>query len=138
MNTITFNILDLKKINGGYKLQINNGISVRNQLEKNIGDFLLDCKVRFEYEPFVSINDKAYFPDFKIDNKLIEVTAWKHPNAEKLDRLTKKLTCYTKQGYDVCLFIPPEFVQYYKILDNFIISDLENLKSFVFSCPKSL
>jgi len=98
----------------------------------------LDCKVRFEYEPFVSINDKAYFPDFKIDNKLIEVTAWKHPNAEKLDRLTKKLTCYTKQGYDVCLFIPPEFVQYYKILDNFIISDLENLKSFVFSCPKSL
>lgn len=117
-----------KMIDGGYKHRLSNGILVRNKLEKEVGDFLISHNIYFEYEPYLNIKGKSYFPDFKVNNIIIEVTKWKNPINEKLNKLKNKIRDYEKQGFSTVFFIPEKVRKFYKEIEDFIISDLERLK----------
>ncbi len=110
---------------------LDNEIPVRNLLEKKVGDFLIQEEFAFEYEPYINIKGKAYFPDFKIDTKIIEITAWTHPDNDKLSKLNKKIKDYKDKGFEVVLFIPNHVRKFYKETKGSIISTLPELKNFL-------
>ncbi len=118
-----------KKINGGYKYQLMDTTPVRNKLEKIVGDFLISQGIKFEYEPYFNYNGKAYFPDFKVKDTIIEVTEWTKPNIERIKKLKSKINNYQKNGFKVIFFIPKRIRKFYKAIGDFIISDLKRLKS---------
>lgn len=119
-----------KKIRKHPFLITKNRVRVRNSFEKEVADFLYENKISFIYEPYVNINKKAYFPDFVIGNNiLIEVTAWKHPDTFRLSYLKKKIKDYISCKYQIIFYIPKQYRNFYKEIDEFIISDLETLKS---------
>ena len=120
-----------KKVDGGYCYFLNDNTPVRNQLEKTVGDFLIFNGFNFEYEPFIMIRKKAYFPDFKIGKKIIEVTGWKHPSKEKIDYLKKKVKDYIELGLEVKFFIPNGVRKFYKWLGSYVVSTLPELKGFI-------
>lgn len=111
-----------KKI-GGYKYTTKNGEKVRNELEKDVADILKDCNIRYEYEPYVNIKDKAFFPDFLINNKIIiECTAWK--GFDKAIKLKEKIK-HLKRKYKVYVVVPKPLNKYYKILNKHLILGLD-------------
>ena len=120
-----------KKIRGGYAHSLINSTKVRNLLEKRIGDFLLINGFKFEYEPYININGKVYFPDFKLGNKIIEVTEWKHPDKSKIQLLKRKIKDYRKNGFEVVFFIPGSVRKFYKAIQGSFVSALPELKSFL-------
>lgn len=120
-----------KKIGRGYTYKLMNKVLVRNILEKSIGDFLISNKIKFEYEPYVNIKGRAYFPDFKIKNKIVEVTEWKHPDKDKISKLKKKIKDYKENHFDVILYIPKSVRKFYKSVDGSIISTLPELKEYL-------
>lgn len=120
-----------KKIGGGYKFRLSNGVKVRNRLEKEVGDFLIGLLPGVQYEPYVNIFGKAYFPDFVHKSRIVEVTEWKHPGKERLSYLKRKIRDYTKGGYFVCFFIPKRYRKFYKGIGDILISDLSELQSFM-------
>ncbi|MEK6955363.1 MAG: hypothetical protein AABW52_01760, partial [Nanoarchaeota archaeon] len=83
-------------------------------------------------------DNKVYFPDFKIENKIIEVTAWRHPDIKKIQKLRRKLLDYSNYDYNVKLFIPKDVKHFYREFDKIIISDKNRLLKFVKGTPKSL
>ncbi len=120
-----------KKVGRGYRFSLKNKILVRNRLEKNIGDFLILEGFKFEYEPYINIRGKVYFPDFKIGDKIIEATEWKHPDKDRISELKIKIKDYRKEDYDTILFIPQNFRKFYKELEGHIISTLPEIKTFL-------
>ena len=118
-----------KKINGGYPCKLSNSVLVRNKLEKEVGDFLILNNFDFEYEPYTNINGKAYFPDFKVKNVMIEVTEWKNPYNDRLLKLKNKIKDYEKNVFNSIFFIPGKVRKFYKEIEDFIISELEELKT---------
>ncbi len=124
-----------KKIDGGYKHSLSNGTKIRNELERLVGNFLLKHLKSIDYEPYINVNGKAYFPDFKFKNKIIEVTEWKNPSLKKLNYLKKKVSDCKLAGYSVCFFVPERYRKFYKALDCLVVSDLSELLDFV--CPHS-
>lgn len=125
-----------KKIGGGYKIKTEKGIFVRNKFEKSVADFLYSLKLNFQYEPYLNVKGKAYFPDFVVGEHIIEATEWKHPSKMKLAGLKKKLEDYEELGYRTCLFIPSKYRNFYKDLEGSVISDWSELQSFL--CLRSL
>ncbi len=105
-----------------------NGLLVRNRYEKEIADFLFENRFQFIYEPYVNVFGKAYFPDFLIGKSIIEVTAWKNPDSNRLDYLKKKINDYTLAGFKVYFFIPTKFRNFYKPLSGFVVSELNEMK----------
>ena len=77
---------------GGYKYRTNNGEKVRNELEKEVANLLKKNKIEYEYEPLIKSDNKYFFPDFLINNKIIlECTAWRgEAKAYKLKELLQK------------------------------------------------
>lgn len=120
-----------KKIGRGYTYKLMNKVLVRNMLEKTVGDFLISNKIKFEYEPYINIKGKAYFPDFKIKNKIIEVTEWRHPDKDKISKLKKKIKDYKENHFDAILYIPKSVRKFYKSVDGSIISTLPELKKIL-------
>ncbi len=120
-----------KKIGKGYPLILKNGIKVRNALEKRIGDFLVKNFLSVKYEPYININNRAYFPDFVYKNVIIEVTEWKHPDKNKIKKLTRKNKDYLQGGYSVCFFIPQIYRKFYKEIGSYMISTLPELRDFI-------
>ena len=120
-----------KKIGRGYSFTLQNGIKVRNKLEKEVGDFLIKICTNIKYESYLNIKGKAYFPDFIYKKKIIEATEWKHPTAEKMNRLKEKIKRYKGEGYEVCFFIPSKYRKFYKEIKGSIISDLTKLHEFM-------
>ena len=43
-----------------------------NEGEKNIAEFLLQMGVNYQYEPLIELNGNHYFPDFLVNNIIIE------------------------------------------------------------------
>lgn len=111
-----------KKI-GEYKFSTINGEKVRNELEKSIADILKRQGVKYQYEPYINIKDRAFFPDFVInDNIIIECTAWRgYDKAIKLKRKIK----YLKNKYNIYVVIPKALNNYYKILNNHLVLGLD-------------
>jgi len=120
-----------KKIDGGYKYKLKNGTPIRNHLEKELGDFLSSQKIKFDYEPYVNIDGKVYFPDFKIKNKIIEATEWKHPDKKKLHKLKTKLTNYKKERLETVLFVPKNLRKFYKEVGCEVLSTLNEIRAFL-------
>ena len=105
-----------------------NGILVRNRYEKEIADFLFENRFQFIYEPYVNVLGKAYFPDFLIGKSIIEVTAWKNPDSNRLNYLKKKIKDYNSAGFKVYFFIPTKFRNFYKPLPGVVVSELSEIK----------
>jgi hypothetical protein len=115
-----------KKV-GNYPIVCNN-IKVRNWLEAEIAEFLSAQRIKFEYETCIIVKGKAYFPDFKAGNLLIEATFWSHPRKERIDYLNSKISDYEEAGYEVVFFVPPSHRKFYKELGSTVLSDLKDLK----------
>jgi len=115
-----------KKI-GGYKYRTLRGDFVRNKLEKDSADLLFNLKLNYQYEPLVKSDDKYFFPDFLINNKIIiECTSWRgdikaYKLRDKIKHLEKK--------YKVFVLIPKDLYSYYRILDNHLILGLDEFAS---------
>lgn len=111
-----------KKI-GGYHYKTKKGENVRNQLEKDIADLLYKMKIEYKYETLIKINNRYFFPDFLINDKIIiECTMWK--GMEKAHKLKAKIRYLTKK-YQVLVVIPKTLYRYYKILNNHLIKGLD-------------
>ncbi len=120
-----------KKVGRGYQYSLTNGTKVRNELEKEVGDYLIKHFNGVEYEPYINIKDKAYFPDFKYKNVLVEVTEWKHPSEKRIKNLKRKCNDYEAQNYVLCFYIPRIFRKFYKFLKSPVITTLPKLKEFI-------
>lgn len=110
-----------KKI-GKYKYITKRGEKVRNELEKNTADFLYSSGLKYKYEPYIFINNSAYFPDFKVGKLILECTAWR--GYLKVKKLKKKLKDFENEGFNVRFIIPPEITKFYKPFKDKIITDL--------------
>lgn len=117
-----------KKVNKYPLIITKSKVRVRNVFEREIADFLYENNIKFNYEPYLNINGKAYFPDFITNNNLIEVTAWKHPDESKILYLKNKIKNYRLYNYNIIFYIPKKYSKFYKEINEFIISDLNSLK----------
>ena len=120
-----------KKIGGGYKVKTANGLFVRNGLERELANFLSSLNLQFQYEPYLKINNKVYFPDFMINNCVIEATEWRHPSQDKITALKTKIHNYQDAGYSACVFVPPKYRNFYKEVENWLISTHAQLTDFL-------
>ncbi len=100
-----------KKI-GGYKYKTKNGEKVRNLLEKETADYLISRNLSYEYEPMIKLDDKVYFPDFKVGNLIIEVTDWK--GLMKIEKLKEKQINFEKNGLKVLLVVSQRVAKSYE------------------------
>lgn len=114
-----------KKV-GGYKLVSMRGEKVRNSLEKEVADLLRQMGLEYEYEPLVKGKTGYYFPDFKVGKIMIECSMWR--GEEKAYKLLHKIKDLQKAGYCVVVIVPMELRHFYKVLDVYLVTDLEELK----------
>ena len=113
-----------KKV-GSYKKRTLRGEKVRNDLEKDVADFLFKKGINYQYEPLVRIGDRAFFPDFLINDKvIIECTAWR--GFDKAIKLKDKIEVLKKE-FEVFVVIPKALNNYYKILNNHLILGLDDM-----------
>ncbi len=115
-----------KKI-GGYKVLTISGVKVRNKLEKEVFDFLHLKNINFQYEPYLRIKDRVFFPDFLLSNIIIECTFWNNPTKKKLNHLKTKIKNYEAAGYRVVFFIPENRRKFYKQINSFVVSGFVQL-----------
>ena len=114
-----------KKV-AGYKFITKNKEKVRNQFEKDVADLLKKLKINYVYEPLVKIDDRYFFPDFLIDNKvIIECTAWR--GLDKAIKLKEKIK-FLGRDYKIFVVIPKALKRYYEILNQYLLLGIEDLK----------
>ncbi len=122
-----------KKV-GNYKFTTKKGEKVRNKLEKYIADTIFALNLDYEYEPFLDLGRKVYFPDFKVGNILIEGTMWR--GAQKAYQLRKKIFELEKERFQVVVVVPSKLEKYYKIIVDYVVKE-EELKNFLNGCRPS-
>lgn len=111
------------KLIGNYKYKTKNGETVRNKLEKEVADILKNLKIDYEYEPLIKSQNKYFFPDFLIKNKVIvECTMWR--GKDKAIKLKNKIK-YLRGNYRVFVIIPKNLNRYYEILNKHLILGLD-------------
>jgi len=115
-----------KKI-GGYKYKTLRGELVRNSLEKEIADFLYLNGLNYSYEKLIKGSKNYYFPDFEVNSIIIECTMWK--GFEKAYKLRDKIKDLQSIGIKVYVFVPSNLRSFYKVIDSYLISSLEELKT---------
>jgi hypothetical protein len=117
-----------KKI-GGYKFLTENGEKVRNKLEKETADFLRKNGFEYKYEPLIKADNKYFFPDFLINNKIIiECTEWR--GFDKAIKLKNKIRHLEKE-YKVYVLIPKALKRYYGILNSHLLLGIDDLKKIL-------
>ncbi len=112
-----------------YKFKTLRGDFVRNKLERATANFLFKNKVNYEYEPFIRIDGRIYFPDFKINKFIIECTEWNKPG--KVLSLKHKIEAYKTAGFNVVCIIPPDVQHLYKDIKKSIIGTPKELPSIM-------
>jgi len=111
-----------KKI-GEYKFKTKKGEKVRNILEKEVADILYHLGINYQYEPLVRIKNRAFFPDFLIDdNIIIECTMWR--GTSKAYKLKDKINCL-KGKYQIYVVIPKNLYRYYETLKYHLVLGLD-------------
>ena len=111
-----------KKI-GEYKYVTNNGEKVRNILEKEVADILKNHKIKYEYEPYINVKNKAFSPDFLINKRVIvECTAWR--GYDKAVKLKRKIE-YLKGKYKIYVVIPKALNKYYQTINKHLVLGLD-------------
>ncbi len=113
-----------KKI-GGYKFVSKRGERVRNILEKKVADMLYNSKIDYEYEKYIDIDGKVFFPDFKINNIIIECTMW--DGKEKAYKLLERIKIMKKVNLNVFVCVPKKLENLYKPVDKFLFTDIDEL-----------
>lgn len=95
------------------------GQKFRNILELNVAKILTENSVKFEYEPMLNCEGKIYFPDFMINDVIIECTFW-HDIKQRTKELRRKIDDYLKLRIrDILIVTLPKYVDgYSKLLDN--------------------
>lgn len=95
------------------------GQKYRNILELNVAKILTENSIKFEYEPMLNYKDKFYFPDFIINNVIIECTFW-HDVKQRAEELHRKIDDYLKSKIRGILIVtlPKYSNEYSKLLDN--------------------
>lgn len=116
---------NFKKITG-YKCITLRGEKVRNVLEKKIADFLYSLGIDYRYETLVKGKRGYYFPDFLIGKVIIECTMWR--GVAKTHSLKRKFEDLKQAGFTMILFIPKNLRHDYKLLEEYIITELDDLK----------
>jgi len=112
-----------KKI-GGYKIKTKKGEQVRNRLEKEVADVLKDMGIEYKYEPLIKADNRYFFPDFLVKNRIIiECTSWK--GTDKAIKLKEKIK-HLKNRYKVYVVIPKSLNKYYKILNNHLVLGVDD------------
>jgi len=106
---------------GWYKFKTERGEIVRNILEKRIADKLFQFGINYQYEPCININKNYYFPDFKVNNIIIECTMWR--GFDKPLKLSKKVRNFEKMGYKVFVIVPNNLRRFYKRIENYLIDE---------------
>ncbi|VVC00299.1 Uncharacterised protein [uncultured archaeon] len=124
-----------KKV-GAYKLVAKRGEKVRNSLEKDVADLLYGMKLEYEYEPLVKGKEKYYFPDFKVKNLLIECSMWR--GEEKAYKLLHKIKDLQKEGYLAIVVVPRQLRHFYKVLDEYLVTDIGELKEKIICLGSSV
>lgn len=115
-----------RKIGNKPLLKTRCDVKVRNKFEQEVVNFLFNNKFKFEYEPYINIRGKAYFPDIIVSkNNIIEITAWKHPDFQRIAYLKQKIKDYKIEGFKVYFYIPKLYRNFYKEINKFVISDLD-------------
>jgi hypothetical protein len=113
-----------KKI-GSYKFTTLRGERVRNSFEKQVADILFKNKINYKYEPLVKSNNKYFFPDFLIDDKIIiECTEWR--GFDKAIKLKDKIK-HLEVKYNVYVIIPKALKRYYEILNKYLLFETDEL-----------
>lgn len=113
-----------KKV-GNYKFKTKKGEKVRNYLEKEMADCLYKKGIKYEYEPFVRVGKKCFFPDFVINDKIIvECTAWR--GYDKAIKLKEKIK-HLKKQYSVYVLIPKALNRFYKVLDKHLVFETKDV-----------
>ncbi len=107
-----------------YKSQTDRGEVVRNWLERDTANFLFSLGLDYEYEPHIKANGSMYFPDFKVNNLILECTFWSD-STTKIPNLRKKLFDFQRAGFNVVFVIPEKIKKFYKPIEGHIISDLQ-------------
>lgn len=95
------------------------GQKYRNLLELDVAEILTENCIRFEYEPLLTCGSKFYFPDFRIDNVIIECTFW-HDIKQRAKELRQKIDDYLKLKISHIIIVTfPKYVdEYSKLIDN--------------------
>lgn len=131
-NPLKYHIIQydrFKKV-GDYSIICKN-IKVRNWLEAELANFLNSRNIKFEYEPCLILESKAYFPDFKVGNLIIEATFWSRPQKGKIDYLKTKVKAYKSVGCNVIFFVPESHRNFYKQIGSTLVSNLQDLRGFM-------
>ena len=115
-----------KKV-GNYKFKTKRGEKVRNELERDVANFLFDLKVDYEYETLVKGKRNYYFPDFLIGNIILECSMWR--GEEKARKLKNKIRDLEADGFEVFVIIPENIRKFYKLLEEKIITNIDNLRA---------
>jgi len=119
-----------KKI-GGYRVMAEKGHFVRNQLEKEVADLLYERKIDYNYEPYICVFEKVYFPDFVFGKTIIECTSWK--GVQKAYSLRKKIVKLEKAGFSVFVVVPKALRSFYKLIEKNIIYQEEFIEEDFFN-----
>jgi len=104
---------------GSYKYTTKKGDKVRNSLERDVANILWRNKLNYEYEPFIRVADKAFFPDFLVNGKLIiECTMWRH--SDKAVKLKNKIK-YLRKRYKIYIIIPKDLYRHYLLVSKYLL-----------------
>jgi hypothetical protein len=80
------------------------GQKYRNLLELEVAKILTEKGLQFEYEKLLSCNNKFYFPDFVVNEIIIECTFW-HNVEQKIAELEQKIAAYIKREFKLIVVI---------------------------------
>jgi hypothetical protein len=114
------------------------GERMYNEGERKIAEFLLNNKLKYTYEPIIILGNTYAFPDFKVNEILIERCGYSDWNGYWMNIL-KKLKLYEKYcSESVLIIVPPKnfkkAIKRLKMLENVIIikeNDLDLILRFI-------
>jgi len=89
-----------------------------NELEQKVAIQLVKSSMKYQYEPFLRIGDKKFYPDFKTGNNIIECCYW-----EAEDRwlyLAVKFSLYHGSGFNCILVTKQKCEKYFRLIPDFV------------------
>jgi 6-pyruvoyl-tetrahydropterin synthase len=89
---------------------------LKSKFELEIKEKLDKLGISYEYEKFTLIDDKAYYPDFVLDNNFAIIVAgwiWEDKKEEHLKRYFNEISALTKKFNHVIVVTYNEFTNYF-------------------------
>ncbi len=89
-----------------------------NELELKVALQLFKSGIKYKYEPFLRVEDKKFYPDFKTGDNIIECCYW-----ESEDRwlyLATKFSIYHGSGFNCILVTKRACSKYFHLIPDFV------------------